>query len=199
MVNQNTTKTLDQRIEEDLKDLYNGGASNGEIKAAKALQGVIADELSTKGMPGHFSGNRDASTVLVTLNPGKDAKGADDAVMEEIIKLRIDKSSEKKFIQSYVDGKTNFWDYRTEKKDPFDVKQAEFFKAWKDSGITIPNDFPNNKSTYLKATDEVLKNKLQLELIPYCSGKFKMRKKELFYEYVETLFDEIFSKKRKKM
>jgi hypothetical protein len=46
MVNQNTTKTLDQRIEEDLKDLYNGGASNGEIKAATASRRLTSEILT---------------------------------------------------------------------------------------------------------------------------------------------------------
>jgi len=191
--------TLDQRIEEDLKDLYNCGALNGEIKAAKKLQGVISDELSTKGMPGHFSGNRAALTVLVTLNPGKDAKGADDALQEEINKLNIDDSSGDKFVRSYIDGKANFGELILGKNSPqnnpdsFDVKQALFFKSWMDGGI-----FSNGFSEDIRiAVKEVLMNKLQLELIPYCSRNFKMRKKELFYEYVETLFDEIFSKKRK--
>lgn len=190
--------TLDDRIKKDLSELYNGGNTPGVIQNAVKLDGVIADKLSTKGMPGHFTGNRNAKNILVTLNPGKDAVGADNALQEEITKLSIDTSSEYRFIQSYKDAKTNFGKINPNKKDPFDIKQAEFFKAWKysDSGINIPEAFPNDKGKHEAATEEVLMNKLQLELIPYCSSGFKLRKKAPFYEYIETLFDEIFSKKR---
>ena len=205
--------TLDERIERDLTDLYNGGSIDGEISEAKELQGVIAAELSAKGMPGHFTGNRQAKTVFVTLNPGQNAydkkgkngviMGADNpaSVVNEIKKLRIITSSLEEFIESYKKGKTNYGELThnkkdPNKKDPFDLKQAAFFKSWKNSGINIPIDFPDNKSIYETATKEVLMNKLQLELIPYCSNIFRMSQKEKIYPYIETLFEEIFSRER---
>lgn len=200
--------TLDERIEKDLTDLYNNGSLNGEISNAKKLQGFIADELSTKGMPGHFTGKREAITVFVTLNPGQVTSdivgkngvtiGADNpiSVKNEIDKLRIDTSSLNKFIESYKRGKAIFGQLTPNKKDPFDLKQAAFFKEWRNSGISIPVDFPTEKSTYETATEAVLMNKLQLELIPYCSNHFKMSHKVEFYPYIETLLDEIFSRER---
>ena len=201
--------TLDERINVDLKELYNKGDLNGTISSAKRLQGVIADELSTKGMPSHFTGDRNAKTVIVMLNPGRNAydkvdkkgkimKGADnpDTLQEEIQKINIDTSSENNFIQSYINGKTNFGKLSQSNIDPFDLKQALFLKSWKGSGIEFPKNFPNDKSAYNAAVLAVLMDKLQLELIPFCSNGFKLRKKVPFYEYVETLFDEIFFKKR---
>ncbi|MBR3080280.1 MAG: hypothetical protein IKH01_10810 [Prevotella sp.] len=203
--------TLDDRIERDLKDLYNNGSINGEISSARTLQGVINDKLSTKGMPTHYTGNRNASTVFVTLNPGsyaydknkkgKTIYGSDNpiALENEIKKLQIDTSSESKFIESYKDGKTNFGELTLggnsakNAPDRFDVKQAVFFKEWNGSGI-FPKGFPVDNST---AAKEVLMNKLQLELIPYCSGKFESKKDKMgLYPFLETLFEEIFRKKR---
>ena len=60
--------TLDQRIEKDLTELYEGK----EITCAKELQSVL--EVSTKGLPQHFVGDRNAKTVFVQLNPGKNVK-----------------------------------------------------------------------------------------------------------------------------
>lgn len=64
--------TLDERIERDLTELYEGK----EISCAKNLQAVI--EISAKGLPQHFVGDRNAKTVFVQLNPGQDVKKADD-------------------------------------------------------------------------------------------------------------------------
>ena len=46
--------TLDQRIEKDLTELYEGK----EITCAKELQSVL--EVSAKGLPQHFVGDRNA-------------------------------------------------------------------------------------------------------------------------------------------
>ena len=58
--------TLDERIERDLTELYEGK----EISCAKDLQAVI--EISAKGLPQHFVGDRNAKTVFVQLNPGQE-------------------------------------------------------------------------------------------------------------------------------
>ena len=60
--------TLDQRIEEDLKDLYDSGIlkfieqfKNCKIKEAEELSKNLFDtpnELSSHGLPGYFTGNR---------------------------------------------------------------------------------------------------------------------------------------------
>lgn len=192
--------TLDERIELDLTEWY----EKGEITAAKDLDGVIASKngepsFSVKGIPGHFTGKRDAKTVVVMLNPGKDVKSADDSrtIKSEIDKLQIDTTNGSKcFISSYINGKSNFGNLSN--GGPFDVKQARFLKPWKNSGINFPSDFPLDHKTYKDAKRAVLLDKLQLELVPYCSKEFVTNSSCLkqLLPFVETLFKEIFSVKR---
>ena len=93
--------------------------------------------------------------------------------------------------------------------DPFDVKQAAFLYDWPNSDISFSkpidwtckdkNDLAEKKETsWLDAKEHVLMDKLQLELIPYASAKFKINKKNigLLKEYVDTLLEEIFKKER---
>jgi hypothetical protein len=68
--------TLDNRITKDLTELYNKGALNGSITEATGLKRVIKGGVSTKGLPGNFTGYRSAPTVFVTLNPGQDVAAA---------------------------------------------------------------------------------------------------------------------------
>lgn len=192
--------TLNYRIELDLTEWY----EKGEITAAKDLDGVIASKsgepsFSVKGIPGHFTGKRDAKTVVVMLNPGKDVKSADDSrtIKSEIDKLQIDTTNGKNsFISSYINGKSNFG--KLSNGGPFDVKQARFLKPWEESGIYFPDNFPQDYKTYKEAKRVVLLDKLQLELVPYCSKEFVTNPKylKLLLPFLETLFHEIFSKSR---
>ena len=196
-------KTLDERIREDLKDLYNNGKMNGIIDAAKELQEVIKGGVSTKGLPGHFTGNRSAKTVFVTLNPGQDAEKADDdkTKMYEIAKLGIDiKNGSDNFIASYIEARTDFGN--RSKGSAFDVKQARFLREWEkwqNSGKDFPKDFPKNKKTYPEAKRNVLLHKLQLELVPYCSKTFEINDDVIdkLFTFIEMLLAEIFSFERK--
>lgn len=192
--------TLNQRIEKDLKELYNGGALNGIIKDADALNNafVTQGQFSTQGLPGHFTGDRNAETIMVMLNPGADAVSANQQLQQEIGMLQISTKTEADFIKTYKTGKTNFGILSINKTDPFDLKQAEFLRDWENSGINIPSNFLTDKSNYPMVIEKVLMKKLQLELIPYCSKKFKPtgKNKTLFYPFIETLFEEIFSKER---
>ena len=189
--------TLDKRITNDLTELYNNGALNGSISEATGLKSVIKGGVSTKGLPGHFAGNRFASTVFVTLNPGQDVAAADKNLRCEICKFNIDTSSPEKFISSYKDSRTDFGN-RT-KGSAFDVKQARFLQAWEDSGIEFPKDFPAERKSYPEAKKNVLLQKLQLELVPYCSKKFVVDQKAIakLLPFIETLLTEIFSAERK--
>ena len=200
-------KTLDERIKQDLNDLFDGKP----IKAANDLLNELFGEaaskehaISTEGMPGYYAGDRNAKTVMVMLNPGANAKKKDEKYKEEIRKSGIDKSSLETFINSYhsrchtgvekdldKDGKIRI--------DNFDIKQAAFLKDWLDSGVTIHADFPcdvkEDRDLHREVRVNVLEQKLQLELIPYASQKFSsLGSKKLIYlfPYLETALDEIF-------
>lgn len=185
--------TLDERIRQDLTELFEGK----EISEAKKLASVI--EISAKGLPQHFVGNRDAKTVFVQLNPGLNVKKADDDFSH--VTQKYDRTSAQAFIKNYINAKTNFGNEDKERKDSFDVKQAAFLKHFEDSGVDIPAKFPEEKSdeVCLQAKQNELMQKCQLELLPYCSAKFKINKKNLDFlmPFVETLVDEIFRVERK--
>ena len=193
--------TLDKRIEKDLKELYNNGSLNGTMNEANQLSIDLfgaTGNLSANGLPGHFVGDRDAQTVLVMLNPQVDVKDNDKLVKtkETISKLRIDASSLIKFINTFKSGHADFGNL--DKGTRFDVKQARFLKPWKDSGVTFPPNFPQDKKTYPDAKKAVLLKKLQLELVPYCSKTFDIQNKNVacLTPLVDTLFDEIFRVER---
>ena len=181
---------LDDRIKQDLTELYDGG----EVSAAKSLKGLI--EVSTRGLPQHFVGNRNAKTVLVMLNPGQDVDFANRHFRCDTIDYC--RKSAKTFIASYIEAMTDFGEIDKDREDHFDVKLAAFLKAWKGSGVRLPPGFPDDKKMFLKAKRNVLLQKLQLELLPYCSRKFEFAKRDLspVFPFVETLLEEILSKKR---
>ena len=107
-----------------------------------------------------------------------------------------DRTNAASFIKCYINEKTNFGNIDTERKDSFDEKQAAFLKHFEDSGIDIPASFPKEKTEPLglQAKENVLMQKCQLELLPYCSQKFYVsrQKANALIPYVETLLDEIF-------
>ena len=185
--------TLDQRIEKDLTELYEGK----EITCANELQSVL--EVSAKGLPQHFVGDRNAKTVFVHLNPGKNVKMSDEDFKKET--ADYDRTNAASFIKSYINEKTNFGNIYAKKRDNFDEKQAAFLKPFEDSGIDIPASFPEEKTEAicLQAKENVLMQKCQLELLPYCSQRFYVsrQKANALIPYVETLLDEIFRVKRK--
>ena len=185
--------TLDQRIEKDLTELYEGK----EITCAKELQSVL--EVSAKGLPQHFVGDRNAKTVFVHLNPGKNVKMADEDFKK--VTADYDRTNAASFIKSYINEKTNFGNIDATRRDSFDEKQAAFLKHFEDSGIDIPASFLEEKTEpiCLQAKENVLMQKCQLELLPYCSQRFSVsrQKANALIPYVETLLDEIFRVKRK--
>ena len=76
---------LDKVILKDIQDLL----KNGEISAAVELgpvmkpRGDVSEFFSAKGLPQYFTGDRKGKTVMVNLNPGKDAQKADNEWSEE--------------------------------------------------------------------------------------------------------------------
>lgn len=185
--------TLNERIKRDLTEIYNGK----ELSGAKALSSLV--EVSTFGLPQHFTGKRNADTVFVMLNPGKDIEKANRQRKENTDAANeFDRKDVDSFINSYINNLKNFGKKDRERLDNFDLKQAYFLKAWTNSGIALPEDFKKSDEKKLDAKEAIISQKLQLELIPYCSRQFSIKnpKIDLICEYVETLFDEIFSHKR---
>lgn len=242
---------LDKRINKDFDELYNSGDGinkliddfkkcdlskpegltqlkntfhNCKISAAEDLSLELfgtPTAFSIHGLPGYFTGNRSARTVMVMLNPGQDVASKDNpgTTQETIELLDISIESHEKFPKTYKEGNAAFGTHdrkaRKEKAkknakkvypDNFDLKQAAFLKDWpKDCGVEIPDSFPPvgnkldnmNYEEVLKTAENVLTQKLQLELVPYASRKFdgiEQKKYKYLFPYIKVLFDEIFSK-----
>lgn len=205
--------TLKERIKKDLTELCSG---NGEIADAKVLSAVMSKDrimreddsfrFSTKGRPAHFFGKLDAQTVLVMLNPCGDWKKCDhDGVANKRRQLQ---QSRKKDMDSYINRLISFGEGNYPNTGPFDLKQAAFLKHWKRSGVKLPRGFPetNSESIKAKAVKSVLLDKLQLELIPYCSSRFDtaffrdggdVSRLIPVFPFLETVLHEIGTRKRK--
>lgn len=186
---------LDQRMRIDLAKRLNGE----DISAAKDISIAIKDDISTKGLPSYFFGNRDARTVVVNLNPGENAGKCDNAWDDRTNGFGTLLDS---FIEKYVDRQTNYGlehGVVNGKADSFDVKQAAFLTPWMDSGIGLSANPDWSSEEYrMEAKTKVICKKLQLELVPYASAKFDIVKGNiaLFRPFVEILLDEILSKER---
>ena len=205
--------TLRERIKKDLKELR---SRKGEISDAKRLSDLMeADRIerafdqfhfSTRGNPSHFFGNPKAKTVLVMLNPFNDWIECDrNGVADRRRRLQLPL---KKDIDSYITDLVSYGKKHYPQTGSFDLKQAAFLKPWPDSGATIHPDFPETSNKEIKAETvrSVLSDKLQLELIPYCSSRFDteffredncVSRLEPIVPFLETVLDEIVRKKRK--
>lgn len=189
---------LDQQMKHDLQERLSGKST---ISAAENIAVAIKDDVSAKGLPSYFFGDRDAKTVVVNLNPGEAAE-----ICDKEWKCRTEGfgNSLDRFIEKYIERQRTYGIIygltENGKADPFDVKQAAFLTPWENSGIGLASDPDWSSEQYrLEAKTEVICNKLQLELVPYASAKFAINKDKiaLFHPFVEILLDEIFSKERK--
>lgn len=197
--------TLDKRIQKDLKELYNGGATPGVIQDASGLNDLIQAKsgqtsFATKALPGYYTGCRDAKTVMVMLNPGIDVDEANANLKCDICKRSMTNAGD---VVGYHNSCANYGHWDKLRQDNFDLKQAFFLHKWKNTGISFPTGFcanpKSNKQILLDAKEAVLTQKLQLELIPYASSSFSSfnpKKINLVFPFVETLFDEIFRVER---
>lgn len=191
--------TLDQRIREDLEDLL----FNHELSKAIDLNDshVLRDKVSTKGLPIYYTGMRDAKTVLVMLNPRQDAVEADWDYRCQVYKLFIDdQHGLNTFFNTYLDSMTNYGRIDRHRYEPFDLKQACFLQDWVGCGVTFPvvNGEKDKRNIELTSKENVLTQKLQLELVPYCSSTFGINKnkQDFLMPYLETIFNEIFAHER---
>jgi len=206
--------TLDERIRIDLAARLDGNPIEAAAKLAPLAKDGQGFQFSTLGMPTYFTGNRDAKTVFVQLNPGMKADWADERWDFDTRDFR-----ESNFAEDYIKSRENYGLNDRFRYDSFDVKQAAFLYGWRDSGIQFKEgiewdpikDKKSNKNdeekakdredlaklrqtSWLYAKERVLMDKLQLELIPYASRKFaiNMENISLLDEYVEIMMQEIF-------
>lgn len=193
--------TLKERIKKDLTELFNGRPVSEAIRLPKKLH------FSTRGLPQHFIGNRKAKTVLVMLNPGLDSKKADKCFL--CMTCHYNRKNAPTFIRYYIREKERSGNMDRMRLDPFDLKQAAFLLTWKGSGIGLPRSFTgikdkDSEKTRRDAKEAVLMNKLQLELIPYCSSTFDSKQFRIagnpyktLIPFLRTILDEIVSRERK--
>ena len=202
MTNHNVT--IDDRILQDLTDLYHNGAEPGEIQAALHLNGLIqADDgqmsFATRALPRYYYGDRKSKTVMVMLNPGSGVEKANHNLMIDLKTYSMKNAAD---INNYHLGCMNFGHLDKDRQDNFDLKEAFFLHKWKDNGIILPRNFSykSDKQTLLDAKEIVLTQKLQLELIPYASRSFSAFNRErihLIVPFLETVLNEIFDHERK--
>ena len=197
---------LDDVIRIDIHELLECGkiSSAGALKPVMKQCANISEGFSAKGLPQYFTGGRKGQTVMVNLNPGMDAKKADQ--QWDDMKQSFSTYSADEFIEYLLDRHTNFGLYDIDKNNPgklrydeFDVKQAAFLTPWKNSGIDLPeNPDWSDRDACIDAKTKAICNKCQLELVPYASSKFAINPKEihLFRPHVDVLLDEIFSQPR---
>ena len=195
--NGNKILTLDQRIAKDLNELN----TIGEIQDAQNLDGLIKAKegqtsFATKALPGYYAGMRDAKTVMVMLNPGVDVDVANNNLKCDISKRSMKDAGD---IENYHKWSVNYGHVDKERPDNFDLKQAFFLNKWVGTEIALPKglSFDRDRKTKQEAKEIVLTQKLQMDLIPYASSRFSAFNKsklDLIVPFVETLFDEIFSR-----
>lgn len=196
--------TLDERLHNDIEELKNKKEISAAVKLAEIIKPKDAKSdshrFSTRGVPHYYYGKRDkdTSTVVVNLNPGKAAKLSDEE-FEIKYYTKLTKQPIDLFIEDYHKAQGTYETKDGNAADSFDVKQAAFLTPWKDSGIGLPsNPDWDDSQTRNTAAQIVVSNKLQLELVPYASAKFDFRssKVNLLFPYVDTILDEIFAQKR---
>lgn len=195
--NGNKILTLDQRIAKDLNELN----TIGEIQDAIKLNGLIEAKsgqtsFATRALPGYYAGDRNAKTVMVMLNPGVDVDVANNNLKCDICKRSMKDAGD---IENYHKWSVNYGHEDKERKDNFDLKQAFFLNKWIGTEIALPKGLSvdSDRQTKQDAKEIVLTQKLQMDLIPYASSRFSAFNKsklELIVPFVETLFDEIFSR-----
>lgn len=189
-------KTLYQHIETDIRSLV----ERGFVENARSLNEAIGNGkvFAELGTPMYFNGNPEATTVFAMLNPGA---GGDEFNLQfkegEDIRTIVDK---------YIETHIQYGDLDRDRHDNFDLKQASFLSGFPESGIDIPDYITNPDTTIkLQAKQNVLMQKLQLELVPYTSKTFlnifdnlemALQNLDPFLPHINRLLDTIIEKKR---
>ncbi len=184
-------------VKQDLESIY---LNNYITKARELNEKLKKNFISDNCLPMYFIGKKDAKTVLVMLNQGNEDN--EYSFKDDILNKDI---SFEKFYKNYLNGLTNYGlIIRQNKIDTFDLKQAAFLMSFPDSGIELP-DFIQNPNKKLNAQVNVLMQKLQLELIPYCSRTFEgildnkkqaIENIEILTPFIDNIFNIIIEHKR---
>lgn len=197
--------TLNQRIKKDLTDLYNGGNTPGEIQEALNLNRQLSGQsgmisFATKALPGYYAGKRDAKTFMIMINPGVDVSLANSNLKCDICKRSMKNASDD---TNYHLSSENYGNRDKYRYDSFDVKQAFFLHKWSNTGIQLPRNLCANplskRQILLNAKENVLTEKMQMDLLPYASASFNGLNKaqlSLLIPFLETVFEEILSHDR---
>lgn len=184
-------------IKQDLESIY---FNNYIAKARELNKKLKKDFISDNCLPMYFTGKQDAKTVLVMLNPGNEN-------IEYSFKNDTENNSIsfEVFHEKYLKDHINYGELnRYDKIDAFDLKQAAFLMPFSNSGIELP-DFIQNPNEKLNAQVNVLMQKLQLELIPYCSRTFSgildnkkqaLENIEILASLIDNIFDTIIEYER---
>ena len=93
---------LDQQMKNDLQERLSGKST---ISAAENIAVAIKDDVSAKGLPSYFFGDRDAKTVVVNLNPGEAAE-----ICDKEWKCRTEGfgNSLDRFIEKYIERQRTY-------------------------------------------------------------------------------------------
>lgn len=185
----NKVYSLDERIENNLKEIYEneivplkkiiefveqykkfkltGAVELSELfKTETDAETKKEEVISTHGLPGFFAGNRDADTVMLMLNPGQDVVLANNPMItfERIergkkIGKGININSLNDFISSYKEDSINYGEIDKDRADNFDLKQAAFLKHWDGCGVDL-RDFLDDNYKELRKKDKEDINKV---------------------------------------
>lgn len=172
----------------------------GYMKNARALNEALGNEkfFGELRAPMYFNGTLSAPTVFVMLNPG---------ASEDVSMIKdSDTRTAAELASSVFNHLEQYGVIDRDRMDNFDLKQAAFLYEFKDSGIDLPDFFEKDKQRMLRAKENVLMQKLQLELIPYFSREFvrlfdslgqAMKNLEAIEGHLERVLDIIVGAERK--
>lgn len=192
-------------LKEDLQSLYDDDIIQSARKLNDQLRKNGEKFIAEKRPPMYFTGKFDSKTVFVMLNPG--AASGDTNSFKNLEKYKY--ADFTSYYEKHINDHINYGVLDSNRMDNFDLKQAAFLYAFMDSGIDLPDFFTEPKletALKLRAKENVLMNKLQLEFIPYCSVSFSgvldnekqaLNNIEIFLPHITRILDAIVSFERK--
>jgi hypothetical protein len=158
---------------DDIKiDLFSLWENNKVLRVEDLNTSLRKNYFHPNQEPMYFVGNISSPTVLVMLNPGNgNTSNRPYSFWGDKYNLKTFEN----YYDSHISSCKNYGSNDKDRLDNFDAKQAAFLHDFQDLGFEIPEKFwdedvDNEKKKHAKQV--VLTNKLQLELIPYCSVSF---------------------------